>query len=116
MQIELLPVKSGYDRHIHQFYIIKIVTPYWSDNASASVYFLKDHLGSTRGLMTADGQLLGEISYDSFGKPQGTGVNDTRYLYTGREYDADTELYVLLPRQMVRPAGKKIHKRRPYRP
>ena len=56
------------------------------------VYVLKDHLGSTRGLLTTiNGQFLGPYNYDSFGKPLGT--LPMRFAYAGREYDSDTELY-----------------------
>ena len=56
--------------------------------------YLADHLGSTRALVSTGGVILGTITYDSFGKPlETTGTIDTRFLYTGRDYDADTELY-----------------------
>jgi len=59
---------------------------------SAPVFYVKDHLGSTRALVSNTGSVTNLIDYDSFGKPLGTATG-TRFLYTGREYDADTELY-----------------------
>jgi RHS repeat-associated protein len=53
-------------------------------------YFLKDHLGSTIGLMNTSGSLVKSQKYEAFGKA--TGSLSTRYGYTGREYDSDTKL------------------------
>ena len=64
------------------------------NNTSSTVFFLTDHLGSTRALVSDSGATLGTITYDSFGLPVGiTGTIGTRFLYAGRDYDADTELY-----------------------
>src|SRR5437764_13388392 len=49
-------------------------------------YFLSDHLGSTSALTDANGNLVEESSYDSFGNS--TGSTRTRYGYTGRRDDA----------------------------
>jgi RHS repeat-associated protein len=53
-------------------------------------YFLKDHLGSTIGLINSSGNLVESQKYEAFGRA--TGSLSTRYGYTGREYDADTKL------------------------
>lgn len=59
------------------------------------LYFTQDHLGSTRALTDASGNVLGRANYDSFGYAYGgPGLSQfTRYLYTGREYDQNTALY-----------------------
>ncbi len=54
-------------------------------------YLLKDHLGSTTGLMDATGNVTESTTYDSFGKA--TTPLSTRYQYTGREYDEFSGLY-----------------------
>jgi len=54
-------------------------------------YFLADHLGSTNGLTDASGNLTSSASYDSFGNA--TGNLNTRYQFTGREYDSFTSLH-----------------------
>ena len=54
-------------------------------------YYLTDHLGSTAGLTDATGNLVEQISYDSFGNSTGSSL--TRYTYSGRVFDADTGLY-----------------------
>src|SRR5438105_2133511 len=70
----------GVDSHLRQ------------TSAAAGVsYFLTDHLGSTAGLTDASGNLVEQLSYDSFGN--GAGSARTRYGYTGREHDSDTGLY-----------------------
>ncbi|MGH9904915.1 MAG: RHS repeat-associated core domain-containing protein, partial [Pyrinomonadaceae bacterium] len=54
-------------------------------------YFLSDHLGTTRGLADASGNVTSSLSYDSFGNIAG-GSASTRYTYTGREIDSDTSV------------------------
>ena len=58
---------------------------------NGDLYFTSDHLGSTATLTDADGEEVEQITYDSFGKSEGSGL--TRFTYTGREFDADTGLY-----------------------
>lgn len=53
-------------------------------------YFLADHLGSTAALADANGNVVEQIAYDSFGNSSGS--SRTRYGYTGRERDPDTSL------------------------
>jgi len=54
-------------------------------------YFLADHLGSTVGLTDASGNVSSSASYDSFGNS--TNNLNTRYQFTGREFDNFTGLY-----------------------
>lgn len=59
-------------------------------SSAGTVYFTQDHLGSTRALTDASGNVVESINYDSFGN----GASSlTRYGYTGREWDADANLY-----------------------
>jgi RHS repeat-associated protein len=69
----------GIDKHLRQ-----------TSNTTGISYFLTDHLGSTAGLTDATGNILEQLSYDSFGNNAGSGR--TRYGYTGRERDPDTVL------------------------
>jgi len=66
---------------------------WYTQQGSGSVFFLRDHLNSTRALVSSSGTIIpgSEIDYDSFG--HSTAQIPTRYRYTGREYDPDTELY-----------------------
>lgn len=52
-------------------------------------YFLGDHLGSTRALADASGNVSSSLTYDSFGA---TTSAATRYTFTGREQDDDVGL------------------------
>jgi RHS repeat-associated protein len=58
--------------------------------ATASLYFVQDHLGSTRALTDAAGNVVEQQQYDSFGNSSGS--SRTRYGHTGRERDPDTGL------------------------
>lgn len=62
-----------------------------SSNASGSLYFLTDHLGSTTALTNQSGAVVERQQYDAFGG--GPGSSLTRYGYTGRERDGLTGLY-----------------------
>ncbi|HYG83051.1 MAG TPA: RHS repeat-associated core domain-containing protein, partial [Pyrinomonadaceae bacterium] len=57
---------------------------------AGTYYFVQDHLGSTRALTDGGGDVVENVSYDSFGNGASTL---TRYGYTGREWDADAALY-----------------------
>jgi RHS repeat-associated protein len=54
-------------------------------------YFLADHLGSTNALTDSSGNITSSASYDSFGNA--TGNLNTRYQFTGREFDNFTGLH-----------------------
>ena len=54
-------------------------------------YFLADHLGTTRSLTDASGNVTSSLGYDSFGNVM-SGLASTRYTYTGREIDSDSGL------------------------
>jgi RHS repeat-associated protein len=58
--------------------------------STGSLYFLTDHLGSTRLLSDSAGNIVEQSNYDSFGNSAGSAL--TRYGYTGRERDEDTGL------------------------
>lgn len=54
-------------------------------------YFLTDHLRTTRSLTDASGSVSPTLSYDSFGNVTG-GSAPSRFTYTGRESDQDTNV------------------------
>lgn len=58
--------------------------------ATAALYFVQDHLGSTRALTDGFGNVIEQQQYDSFGNSAGSAL--TRYDYTGRERDSATRL------------------------
>lgn len=61
-----------------------------ADNGSIA-YYHPDHLGSTTLVTDGAGALLRETRYGPFGAVL-SGGND-RYLYTGQEFDSETDLY-----------------------
>lgn len=63
------------------------------ESAGGTNWVLQDHLGSTRALVSSAGVLVQSIDYDSFGKAIIAGSPSTRYLYTGRELDAESGLF-----------------------
>lgn len=60
-------------------------------NTSGSLYYLKDHLGSTQGLTGVPGSVAEWQRYEAFGNSS-VSNSFTRYGYTGREKDADSGL------------------------
>ena len=65
------------------------------NSSSGTVWYLKDRLGSVSALMNNSGSLINENKYASYGVILNqTSPNDSdRYLFAGREYDAETGLY-----------------------
>ena len=60
-------------------------------SGGTALYFIQDHLATTRALADASGSIATNLTYDSFGNLL-TGSISTRYTYTGREIDTDTGL------------------------
>ena len=59
---------------------------------SSDVYFLRDRLGSTRGLLDNAESLVDTMDYTAFGKKT-SGGSLTEFQYTGRRFDSETGLY-----------------------
>jgi len=58
------------------------------------LYFHQDHLMSTLALTTTTGAVKESYTYDVYGSMlTGPFAKSTRFLYTGREWDKETELY-----------------------
>ncbi len=55
------------------------------------LYFIQDHLGTTRSFTDVSGSVTSSLAYDSFGNVT-SGSPSTRYTYTGREGDSDLGL------------------------
>ena len=60
-----------------------------------TVWYLADRMGTNRDLAGSDGQVIAHVDFDSFGSIVGTVDKQTvdRFLFTGREFDAETGLY-----------------------
>jgi RHS repeat-associated protein len=64
-----------------------------------AVYFLEDHLGSTRYVVDATGKVLSRYSYSVFGVPKLTeGQPETEASYTGESWDPEANLLYLRAR------------------
>jgi RHS repeat-associated protein len=69
-----------------------------TQNGSTSFY-LQDGQGSTRNLTDSTGNVTDSYSYTAFGEIYSqTGTTENKYLYTGQQYDAETNLYSLRAR------------------
>jgi RHS repeat-associated protein len=82
-------------------------------------YFVTDGLGSITQVLDGAGNLLESYAYDAFGTPaifDPAGVPlpasaiGNRYLYTGREYDAESELYSYRNRHLSPKLGRFIER------
>jgi RHS repeat-associated protein len=62
--------------------------------SSTTYYYAQDGLGSVTSLTTSTGAMANTYTYDSYGQLTGsTGSVTNRFLYTAREFDAETGLY-----------------------
>ena len=77
-----------------------------------TTWYLADQLGSVRILVDSSGAISNRYTYDSFGKLIGfpNSTVDTRYRYTGREWDSETGLYYYRSRYYNADTGKFIGK------
>ncbi len=63
-------------------------------SSGASIWHLTDHLGTTRDLVKSDGEALQHFQFDAYGNVLGNlNPLQTRYLFTGREYDPELDLF-----------------------
>ena len=60
-----------------------------------TTWYLTDKLGTVRDLVDGDGNVINHIDYDSFGHVlgQANSAAGDRFLFTGREFDAEIGLY-----------------------
>lgn len=72
-----------------------------------ALYFIQDHLGTTRVLADGSGNVASSLGYDSYGKVT-NGSAATRYTYTGREIDSETGLMYYRARWYDPQAGRFI--------
>ena len=82
-----------YQRYLHGIDTDQILA---QEDATKKVYwYLSDHIGSNRDLVSSNGAVINHFIYDSFGNiiTKSNSTVDTRYLFTGREFDDETKLY-----------------------
>ena len=65
-----------------------------AQESSQIEWLLTDHLGTTEAIIDNSGAITGRYVFDEYGQVlQTIGVAQTRYLFTGREYQTETGLY-----------------------
>ncbi len=71
-------------------------------------WHLSDRLGTVYDLVDSAGNVINQIEYDSFGavRFQSNAALGDRYLFTGREYDIDSEQYYYRARYYDPAAGR----------
>jgi RHS repeat-associated protein len=66
--------------------------------SNQTLYLLKDVKHSTRLVTNASGSMTSTYYYNAFGELQNAGTLETKYLYTGQQFDESTGLYSLRAR------------------
>ncbi|TAE58470.1 MAG: hypothetical protein EAZ76_02010 [Nostocales cyanobacterium] len=71
-------------------------------------WHLTDHLGTVRDLVNNSGAVVNHVVYDSFGQviSESNPAVDTRYLFTGREFDQEIGLYYYRARYYDQATGR----------
>jgi RHS repeat-associated protein len=82
------------------------------DVAGDVAWLLTDHLGTVHDLVDDSGAVVNHITYDSYGNvlAQTNPAVSTRFLFTGREFDAETGLYYYRARYYDPKLGRFINK------
>jgi RHS repeat-associated protein len=85
------------------------LTPQGSD-PNKERYYHYDGLGSVTAITNSSGAVIESYSYDAFGKPSAVSSVGNRYMFTGREYDAETGLYYYRARMYSPDLGRFLQK------
>ena len=74
---------------------------------SSAIYYLADHLGSTRSLVGGDGAVTAAYDYWPYGKVlASSGTGFTHFRFTGHERDAKSGLDYMLEREYAYDVGR----------
>ena len=75
-------------------------------------WYLTDHLGSVREIVNSNGVVVDSIDYDAFGRilSESNPAAGDRYKFTGREWEAEIELYFYRARYYDASAGRFINR------
>ena len=93
-------------RYLHGIAVDQVLAQ--DDGAGNVQWHLTDHLGTVTDLVDNTGSVVNHIEYDSRGNilRQSDAAVTTRYLFTGREYDAETNLYYFRRRYFDSTVGR----------
>jgi RHS repeat-associated protein len=80
-------------RYLHGPAIDQILAQ--DDGAGNVLWMLADHLGTVRDLVDSTGAVVNHLKYDSYGNviAETNVAVESRYLFTGREFDDEIDLY-----------------------
>jgi len=80
------------------------------DGAGGVEWLLADHLGTVRDLVNNSGALVNHFTYDSFGTlvSATNAAIHSRYLFSGRELDVETNIYYFRARYFIVALGRFI--------
>ncbi len=80
-------------RYLHGAGIDEVLAQ--EDSDGNVTWFLTDHLGTIRDLVDNSGDVVNHLTYDSYGNvvSETNATVDSRYRFTGREWDEEIELY-----------------------
>lgn len=93
-------------RYLHGAAIDEVLA---EDHGSGDVrWLLSDHLGTTRDIVSNDGQPLTHLVADAYGNviTESNSLFGTRYLFTGRELDTETGMYYQRSRYYISDVGR----------
>lgn len=92
-------------RYLHGAGIDQVMA---QESAGNVEWHLTDHLGTVRDLVNNSGAVVNHFVYDSFGQviSESNPAIDTRYLFTGREFDQEIGLYYYRARYYNQTTGK----------
>ncbi|KIE42209.1 hypothetical protein SE37_06020 [Geobacter soli] len=80
------------------------------ERGGSHYYYHADHLGSIMAITDSAGNVVQSYRYDTFGTPKATTTFQNGYLFTGREWDKETNLYFYRARYYDPMVGKFISK------
>jgi RHS repeat-associated protein len=103
---------TGTTPTVRYFYGMQVDQILAQDKGAGNVSWeLTDQLGSVRALVGNDGVVRNRFEYDAFGTVVSTmsgATDDSRYRYTGREFDGETGLYYYRARYFDSNSGRFI--------
>lgn len=93
-------------RYLHGTRVDEILAQ--EDSAGDVLWHLTDHLGTVRDLVDSSGTVVNHFTYDSYGNviSETLPAIDTRYLFTGREFDTEIGLYYYRARYYEAEVGR----------
>nr|WP_241681876.1 RHS repeat-associated core domain-containing protein [Cyanobacterium aponinum] len=95
-------------RYLHGNQVDEVLAQ--EDGNGDVVWLLRDYLGTIRDLLDNTGDVVNHLTYDSYGNvvSETNSTVDSRYSFTGREWDEEIELYYYRARYYSGETGRFI--------